>query len=57
VEIAAIRRCAERGCPYGGQSLQKNTIAALGLEAPSAPAAKRFLVKHIPRASRYGDAI
>jgi putative transposase len=37
VEIAAIRRCAQRGCPFGRESWQRKTVAALGLQSTLRP--------------------
>jgi putative transposase len=37
VEIAAIRRCAHRGCPFGHESWQRKTVAALGLQSTLRP--------------------
>ena len=37
VELVALRRSVERGVPYGGETWQRRTIAALGLEATLRP--------------------
>jgi len=37
VELVALRRSVERGCPYGGERWQTRTIASLGLESTLRP--------------------
>jgi putative transposase len=37
MELLALRRCVDRGCPYGGELWQRHTVAALGLETTLRP--------------------
>src|SRR5437773_1843214 len=37
MELLALRRCVNRGCPYGGDSWQARTAAALALESTFRP--------------------
>jgi REP-associated tyrosine transposase len=37
VELVALRRSVQRGCPYGGERWQASTIAKLGLETTVRP--------------------
>ena len=37
VEVAAIRRCIQRGCPYGGSDWVSQTAEALGLQSTLRP--------------------
>ena len=37
LELLALRRCANRGSPYGGEWWQKSTVAKLGLESTLRP--------------------
>ena len=36
-ELAALRRCVQRGCPHGSQAWSAHTIARLGLETTLRP--------------------
>ena len=37
VELVALRRSVQRGCPYGGANWEKQTVAQLGLESTLRP--------------------
>ena len=37
IELAALRRSVQRGCPYGSERWQTRTTAALGLESTLRP--------------------
>lgn len=36
-ELAAVRRCVERGCPYGSESWVNGVVARLGLHSTTRP--------------------
>jgi putative transposase len=37
MELLALRRCVNRGCPYGGEGWQRRTVTALGLQSTLRP--------------------